>query len=149
MQKIWKQKTPLCWTQICISTGTLVPSLLWHFLHHFFSIHFVLSIDNFNTVSRKMMNLYFAVEIQASFWFAENSVPRLHKAQYRYWRHSSERSPNLHMHHQKPTTGHIPDWKTNTPQKMSKNIYDCISFLYFCKLHADNLGVQNMPKLLE
>ena len=32
---------------------------------------------------------------------------------------------------------------------MSKNIYDYISFLYFCKLHADNLGVQNMPKLLE
>ena len=33
-------KTPLSWAQICISTGTLVPSLLGHFLHHFFSISF-------------------------------------------------------------------------------------------------------------
>ena len=33
-------KTPLCWAQISILTRTLVPSLLWHFLHQFFSISF-------------------------------------------------------------------------------------------------------------
>ena len=40
MQKVWIQKMPLCWAQICILTGTIVPSLLWHFLHQFFTVLF-------------------------------------------------------------------------------------------------------------
>ena len=45
----------------CISTGTFVPSLLWHFHHHFFSVSFCYqwkSENNFNTASRKMVNAY-------------------------------------------------------------------------------------------
>ena len=83
MRKIWKQKTPLCWAQISISTGTLVPSLqictltrtlvpslqictltgtpvpslLWHFLCQFFFVSFCSqwkeSENNFNMASRK------------------------------------------------------------------------------------------------
>ena len=55
MQKIWKQKTLLWQALICISTGTLVPSLLWYFFHHFFSIsicsQWKSSENNFNTAS--------------------------------------------------------------------------------------------------
>jgi len=50
MQKIWNQKTPLCQALICISTGTLVPSLLWHFLRQFFLFNFVLSENDWKTI---------------------------------------------------------------------------------------------------
>ena len=33
----------------------------------------------------------------------------------------------LHMHLQKPRTGHIPNWKRNKLQNMSRSIYDCFS----------------------
>ena len=73
-----------------------------------------------------------------------NSVPRLHKVQYRNQQYFNERSQDLHMCHQKPRTGHILDWKTNESQNMSTNIYDYI-FIYF--FHMLDLSVQNMPKL--
>ena len=57
-----------------------------------------------------------------SFELAENSVPRLHKAQYRNTTAASSRK--TYMCHPKPKTGQIPDWKTNVPQIMSRNIYD-------------------------
>ena len=65
MQRIWKQNTPLCQAQICISTGTLFPLLLWHFPHQFFPFHFVLSENNLKNGEC----LFFAAEIQASLWF--------------------------------------------------------------------------------
>ena len=40
MQKAWKQKNSLCQAQVCILTGTLVPSMLWRFLHQLFSVSF-------------------------------------------------------------------------------------------------------------
>ena len=56
MRKIWKQKTPLCQAQICIST--LVSSLLWHFLHQFFAIHFLFLKIISKQIPEKMANAW-------------------------------------------------------------------------------------------
>ena len=37
--------------------------------------------------------------------------------------YGSKRSQDLHMCHWKPTPAHIPDWKTNEPQNMFRNMY--------------------------
>ena len=34
------------------------------------------------------------------------------------------RGCKIHTCHQKSTTEYIPDWKTNEPQNMSRNIHD-------------------------
>ena len=114
----WKQKTALWRAQICISTGTLVPSLLWHFLHHFFSILFCSQWKKkkFNMASTKIANTHtLQWKYKPHFKLPKNSVPRLCKAQYRNWHYGSERSQDLHMCQWKPRTRHIPDWKTNEP----------------------------------
>ena len=60
-----------------------------------------------------------------------------------------EQQEDLRMCHQNPRTGHILDWKTNEPQNMPRNIYDFYLFItkMFSFLYAENLGIQNMPKL--
>ena len=68
------------------------------------------------------------------FELPENSVPRLRKAQYRNWHYGSERLRDLHMHHQKPRTGHISDWKTNKPQNRSRTFYYHFFVFCFCML---------------
>ena len=80
------------------------------------------------------------------FELPENLVPGLYKAQYTNWTYGSERLQDLHMRSWKPRNWHVPDWKTDDTQNVSRNIYDCI-FLRF--LYAENLGAQNMPKLYE
>ena len=64
-----------------------------------------------------------------SFEWAENSAPRLHKAQYRNYTTAS--GHKTYMCHPKPRTGQILDWKTNVPQNMSRNIYDWFFFSPF------------------
>ena len=71
MQKIWKQKTPLCPAQICILTGTLVPSLLWHFLHLFFSISILFLVKIQHSFQKNGECLYFTAETQALLWIAQ------------------------------------------------------------------------------
>ena len=61
----------------------------WPLLHQFFSSPFVFSEINLITTSRRTAHLYFAAEIQA-YKLPENSVPRLHKAQYRNWHYGCE-----------------------------------------------------------
>ena len=88
----------------------------------------------------------------------DNSLLRLHKAQYRNHHYGSERSRDLHTCHLKPTPKHTLDWKTNEPQNMSWNNYDfcswcgvCFfslspSFFFLSFSYAENLGIQNTPK---
>ena len=73
------------------------------------------------------------------FELLENPVLKLHKAQHRNQHYGIERLRDLHMHHWKPTTLHILDWKINEPQ----NIF-IFEFSYF--LYAENLN-QNARKL--
>ena len=79
----------------------------------------------------------------------ENSVPRLHKVQHRNWHYGSERSQCLHVCHWKTRIGHILDWKTNKPQKMSANISDTVFAKLFTFSYAENVSVQNMFKSYE
>ena len=65
---------------------------------------------------------YFATEIQASLWIAQEFMPRLHKAQYRNWHYSSERSRNLHMLYQKLRARHILGWSKCQFDKCDLNL---------------------------
>ena len=64
-------KTPLCPAQICILTGTLVPSLLWHFLHLFFSISILFLVKIQHSFQKNGECLYFTAETQALLWIAQ------------------------------------------------------------------------------
>ena len=44
MQKIWKQKTPLCWLRYASQQEHLFTQLLWHFPRQFFSMLFSVKI---------------------------------------------------------------------------------------------------------
>ena len=117
------------------NTCTLT-ALPWHFLHQFFSVSFCSQWksfeDNFNTAFRKNGKcLYLQWKYKPWFELPQDSVPRLHNAQYRNQHYGSERSWDLHMCHWKPRTKHIPDWKINKPQNMSQNINGRVYLLIF------------------
>ena len=104
-----------------------------------FPFHFVLrkkeSENSSKTTSRKMAN---ACTLQRKhkpyFQLPKNSVPRLHKVQYRNWHYGSERSWSLQMCPWKPRTGHIADLKTNKLQNMSWNIHNQIwGEIFMCR----------------
>ena len=152
MQTIWKMKTPLCWAQICISTGAVVPSLLQHLsvLFHFilFSVKiFFKKIQHLFHKNGKC--LYFAVEIQALLSIAWEFSAKTTQTAIQKLTLWQREVMDLHMCYRKPRTGHILDWKTNEPQNMPRNIYDSFFVLFFQFSYAENLGVQNMPKSYE
>ena len=67
-----------------------------------------------------------------------------HNTKIQHYR--SEGLQDLRMHHWKPGTGHILDWKTNAPQNMSRNIDDHISNIFVSYFSSsENLGVQICP----
>ena len=93
-----------------------------------FPFHFVLSENNQKIIStqasRKMVNARtLQQKYKPSIELPENSLPRLHKAQYRNQRRTSETLWDLYTHHWKLTTGHILDWKTNLPAKAHSEIF--------------------------
>ena len=53
------------------------------------------------------------------------------------------RGREIYMCHRKPRTGHIPDWKTNEPQRMSRYIYDFILSNNFRMLKIWTCGGMN------
>ena len=60
--------------------------------------HFVLSEINFHTASKKMADTHTLQWIyKPRFELLENSVLRLHTAQYRNWHYGNEKLPDLHM----------------------------------------------------
>ena len=71
------------------------------------------------------------LQIQALLWIAWELSAETTQNTIQNWHYSSKRSRDLHMHQQKPRPGHIPDWKTNKLQNMSRNIYDLSSFYLF------------------
>ena len=118
MQKIWKQKT------------SLVPSLLWHFLHNSFPFYFVLSENNLKIISTWLPEKWqMLIHCSWDTMLALN-CPRIQCREFT--KHNTEmdtmeargHKTYMCMCHQ-----NIPDWKINKPQHRSRNIYDQIYFL--------------------
>ena len=130
MHKTGKQQTPLRQVLICILTERLFPHCFGTFSISF-PFHSVLHENNFNTASEKMLNAHtLQWKYKPHFELPENSVGRWHHVQYRNPHCGRERSLDLHMCHQEPQTGHIPDWKTNEPQNIPRNIWLYLFFNY-------------------
>ena len=132
---ICKQKIPLRQAQIFISTRTLVPSPLWHFLYQIFSISFCSQQKfqhgfqkngNSHTLQQKCKPHLYCLRIQCQDYTKCNTETNTMAA----------RGHKTYMCHRKPKTGHILDWKANEPH-MSWNIYDHIYFLMLIFLYAE------------
>ena len=119
-------RTSLCWAQICILTGTLVPSLLWHFLILYCFTLFSVKIIS-TLLPEKMANTRI-LQIQA---LPGNSVQRLPKMQYKNWHYGSKRSRDLHMHQQKPELSIFQTGKQTNCKTCLEIFIIFLLFIYF------------------